>query len=578
LEGQINLEESTSMRLASLVLTIAAITASMTAPTAAFAKERTAPDQARLEAVQAFADRVLEKGRDQYSGQGTPLFVDGVNALTGAPVRWLFEEESFIISNLASQQNLFRTLDLLSETVGDDKYRDAAKAAIRYHFDELVSECGLLRWGGHQIIDLATLEPVGHFDANCHELKNSFPYYELMHRVDAEATARYLRAFWNAHIMEWERLDMNRHGSYGRAMGALWDHEFEQPEPFYEGRGLTFINCGTDLIYAGGMLYGLEGDDGALEWALRLAHQYVRARHPDTGLGVYQYSKPERRQPPPEPMTTTRDTWSTYGDRAENQFGAEFGEVALEGWTLWGGKGHSIYANNALVQLALAETLGEKGNELRDWTVDGMKAYIEHAYVPEQNHFLPMWADGTDLTGFEFPRFGYYGAEGTTLSPVNASPSFVASYTRAYRLSEDEALWEAVRQMARGHGLGDLGTTPGEGVSVNLETRANSSELLFGVLEVYQAAPHDDYLNLARRIGDNLLEAEYHDGWFLQSPDRLNANFNEVAPVALLYLDAAVTGRLDELPAFVPSRGYIHGRYGDRGRTTDHGTIWAERR
>ena len=545
---------------------------------AAHAESRTEADEARLASVKAFADQVLEKGRDQYSGQDTPLFVDGVNALTGEPVRWLFEEDEYIISNLASQQNLFRTFDLLSEAVGDERYRDAAKAAIRYHFDELVSPCGLLRWGGHQFIDLATLEPVGRFDANCHELKNSFPHYELMHRADPEGTARYLRAFWNAHIMEWERLDMNRHGSYGKAMGALWDHDFEEPEPFFEGKGLTFINCGTDLIYAGGMLHRLEGEAGAIEWALRLAHQYVRARHPDTGLGVYQYSKPERREPVPEPMTESRHTWSNYGDRAENQFGAEFGEVAVEGWSLWGGKGNSIYAQNALVQLALAEKLGAEGAELLEWTVDGMKAYIQHAYVPEENHFLPMWADGTDLTDFKFPRFGYFGSEGTTLSPVSASPSFVASYTRAYRLSGDESLWAAVRNMARGHDLGDLGESPGEGIAVNLDTTASSSELLFGVLEVYQAAPHEDYLELARRIGDNLLAAEYHDGWFLQSPDRLNANFNEIGPVALLYLDAAVTGRLDELPAFVPSRGYIHGRYGDRGRTTDHGTIWAARR
>lgn len=542
------------------------------------AAARTEADAARLAVVKAFADRVLAEGRDQYSGQDTPLFVDGVNAVTGAPVTWLFEEDAYIISNLASQQNLFRTLDLLTDATGDDTYREAAKAAIRFHFEDLVSECGLLRWGGHQFIDLATLEPVGRFDANCHELKNSFPYYELMHRVDPEATARYLRAFWNAHIIDWERLDMNRHGSYGKALGALWEHTFEEPEPFFEADGLTFINCGTDLIYAGGMLYGFKGDEGALEWAQRLAHQYVRARHPDTGLGVYQYSKPLRRHPVPEPMTTTRDTWSSFGDRAENQFGAEFGEVAREGWSLWGGKGHAIYAANALVQLALAETLGDKGNDLRDWTVDGMRAYIEHAYVPEENHFLPMWADGTDLTGFVFPRFGYFGDAGTTLSPTSASPSFVASYTRAYRLSGDATLWDAVRSMARGHGLGDLGTTPGEAVAVNLETEADSPELIFGVLEVYRTEPHPAYLDLARRIGDNLVAAQYHDGWFLQSPQHLNANFNETGPVALMYIDAAVTGRLNDLPAWVPSRGYIHGRYGDRGRTTDHGTIWAARR
>jgi pectate lyase len=532
----------------------------------------------RLEAVRTFADQVLEQGLDRYSGKDTPLFVDGVNTQTGAPVTWLFEGKRYIVSNLASQQNLFRTLDLLSRATGEPRYRDAAKAAIRYHFDHLAGRCGLLRWGGHQFIDLATLEPVGKFDANCHELKHSYPYYELMHEVDPDATARYLRAFWNAHVIDWSRLDMNRHGPYGKPMGKLWEHEFDPPPPFFEGKGLTFINCGTDLIHAAGMLYRLSGEAGALAWAERLAGQYVRARHPETGLGVYQYSKAERSLPPPAVMRETRDTWSTYGDRAENQFGAEFGETAREGYAMWGGRPASIYVNNALVQLALAETLGERGRTLREWTVDGMKAYIRHAYDPETNAFRPMWADGTDLTGFRFPRFGYFGDEGTTLSPTNADAGFLASYARACRLTNDPELWETVRHMARGNGLGELGGEPGAAPGLNLATNADDPELLFAVLEMYRLTQQPAYLELAERIGGNIVAQQVHGGWFLPSPDRLHANFNEIAPLALLHLDAAVRGRIAELPPYVPSRGYIHGRYDGLGRTTDATAIWAVKR
>lgn len=31
---------------------------------------------------------------------------------------------------------------------------------------------------------------------------------------------------------------MNRHGQYGLAMGDLWENEFIQPEPFFEGDGI----------------------------------------------------------------------------------------------------------------------------------------------------------------------------------------------------------------------------------------------------------------------------------------------------------------------------------------------------
>ena len=557
------------------VVGLVILAGAMCLPCAAAGEE---PESA-LDAVRTFADTVLEKGQDRWSGEETPLLADGVNVDTGEPVEWVYDGEHFIVHNLASQQNLFRTLVGLSNLTGEERYRAAAEEAIEYHFNELRSECGLLRWGGHQIIDLATLEPVGHFDADCHEFKNNFPYYELMAEVDHEATVDFLRAFWNAHIMDWGRLDMNRHGPYGEAMGDLWDNEFEQPEPFYEGQGLTFINCGSDLIYAGGILHAINDEEGALTWSKRLAEQYVRARHPDTGLGVYQYSKPEQREEPPEtgPLED-RLTWSTYGDRAVNQFGAEFGDVAREGWVLWGYQPRGIYVGNALIQLELAERLGGEGEQLLEWTTDGMKAYLEHAYEPEENHFRPMWADGTDLTGHVIQRTGYHGSEGTEITPRTADSGFLFSYSRAYRLTEDPALWDAVRSMAQGLGLGDLGSAPGEEVDVNLDTTRSDPDALFAILEISRTADEPAYLELAEAIGKNIVDDRYHDGFFLPSADRINANFDAVEPLAILTLEAALRGEPDAVPIYSGGRGYIHGRFDGEGRTYDRNVIWGQTR
>jgi pectate lyase len=534
-------------------------------------------DKARLLAVRAFADRVLDLGRDRWSGLGTPLFADGLNVRTREPVRWRFEGESYIVSNLASQQNLFRTLDMLTRLTGDARYRRAAEDSVSYHFEELLSGCGLPRWGGHQFIDLATLAPVGRFDADCHELKNNFPYWELMWRVNPEGTARCLRAFWNAHILDWGRLDMNRHGAYGRKMGALWAHEFQEPEPLFEGRGLTFINTGTDLIHAGLMLHLFTGEAGAFEWAERLAHQYVRARHPETGLGVYQYSRPMRRQEPPEELTLPSHTYSTYGDRAENQFGREFGEVAREAYVLWGGRAASIYARNALVQLHLAERLGDRGRDLLRWTVEGMKAYVEHGYEPGSNRFRALWADGTDMTGHVIARFGYYGPVGTRIGPVAAGGAFLMAYARAFRLTRDPALWETVRQMAQGNGLGDWGGDPGRGVQPNPGVETADPEVLFALLEIWSAAGQRACLDLARRVADNILARRLHGGWFVPSSRHVHVNFNADEPLALLSVQAALRGDLQDWPAYVASRGYIHGRFDGLGRTTDQTAIWGVR-
>lgn len=538
--------------------------------------ERNAQDDVRLQAVMTFAENVLEKGRDVYGAYSTPLFVDGINVDTGEPVQWLFEGDTWIISNMANQQNLFRTLTGLTHLTGDPKYKDAAKAAIAHMIAHHRSECGLLYWGGHQFVDLKSKKNVGRFDANCHEFKNNFPFYELMFEVDPQATADFIEAFWRAHILDWSRLDMNRHGAYGKTGATPWDHAFSQPPPFFEGDGLTFINAGSDLIYAGGMYYHLAGHEKALTWALRLAEQYVRARHPDTKLGVGQYSQPRRRAEPPDDPSAPNFTNSIFGDRAQRQFGPEFGAIALEGNILTGNP--EIYSTNAIIQLQLAEKLGDQGKQLLEWTREGLHAYAKHAYDPETNLLRPMWADGTDLTDFVIPRSGYYGKEGAVIKPSPAGSLMLFSYALGYRLTEDMLLWNTARGIARGHGLGDLGEKPGVDVAADFSTDNADAVALFAVIELYRHTGHADYLRLARRIGDNILAARFHKGFFLPSERHVNAKFDAIEPLALLTLEAALRGEYDSVPAFNGGRGYIHGRFDGLGRTYDSVAIWSATR
>ncbi len=537
------------------------------------AATRTPEDARRLEAVITFADNVLQKGRDVYGARHTPLFVDGIHVDTGEPVRWCYREDAWVISNMANQQNLFRTLTGLSRLTGDSRYIDAANESIAHMFAHQRSECGLLYWGGHQFVDLETDRNVGKFDANCHEFKNTFPFYELLWAVNPQKTAGFIRAFWNAHVLDWSRLDMNRHGRYGRPIGALWDNEFGAPVPFFEGDGLTFINAGSDLIYAGGMLYLLGGEEGALAWALRLAGQYVRARHPDTGLGVYQYSQVRRRKEPPADENDPTFTYATYGDRAKRQFGPEYGAIALEGNLLRSPE--SIYASNALIQMQLAEKLGKRGTQLLEWTREGMHAYAKYAYDAESNTLKPLWADGTDLTGEVFARSGYYGKKGTVFKPSTPSTDMLHAYAVGYRLTGDQVLWETARGIARGHGLGDLGPRPGEGVTLNLETGSHDAVAVFALVELYRRTGCTDYLTLGRRIGDNILAAHFHHGFFLPSAQHVHAEFDTLEPLALLTLEAALRGEPEAVPAYTGGNGYIHGRFNGLGRTRDGTAVWS---
>jgi pectate lyase len=526
-------------------------------------------DSQYLSAVQTFADNVLEKGIDRWSGKNTPLLADGINLKTDEPLEYVYdgqigvrgeggEPNSWIMHNLANQQNLFRTLVALSNLTGDARYREAAERSIRYHFDSLRGECGLLRWGGHQIIDLRTMKPIGHSwrtNVHVHELNVVFPYYKLMWDVDKQATIDFIRSHWNAHVLDWNTLDFNRHGNYGRKMGNLWDHEFKFPEPFFEGTGLTFLISAMDLIYSGGTLYMLNGEEGALKWSKLLADQYVKARHPETGLGTFQFSKPTRRIQPPEGPLTGTLTWSNYGDRAENQFANDFGDVAREGWAIFNG---GMYSVPSLVQLELAEMLGEQGEGFLKATVAGIKAYAKYAYDPGNNHFRPIWADGTDLTNYAFARTGYYGPEGRILNPTMANEVFLLTYAKAYRLSKDQELWNVLRSIMKNLDLGDPGIYPKASSDLNLDTENSNPHTLFAMLELQRAVDNQVFLTMAEKIGNNILERSFHKGFFLRQEDSEEVMFNTIEPLALLTLEAVKRGTPDLVPIYSGGTGRIN--------------------
>ena len=75
-----------------------------------------------LQAVREFADNVLRYGRDTYGPKYAPLFVDGLNIHTHEPVKWIAPNgDRWVLFDLASQQNLLRTLDGLSKITDDHK-------------------------------------------------------------------------------------------------------------------------------------------------------------------------------------------------------------------------------------------------------------------------------------------------------------------------------------------------------------------------------------------------------------------------------------------------------------------------
>lgn len=521
-----------------------------------------------LDYITRYADAVLERYRDPY--HGTPLFFDGMNTFTGKPVTWKnVDGTDWEPSNIASQQNLLRTLTAVSALTGDGKYKQAAKDALAWHFAH-ADASGLLTWGGHCFLDLKTLDTVGPENKNkVHEIKHHYPFYELMFETDPQATARLIKAEWNCHIDNWETLELTRHGSYGRPLEEkdFWHKPMNRDlEILREAKGLSFVNIGNDLIYSAGLLgQNVPGEEKALEWAEFLAWQYVRTRYPATGLGCYQFNRPVKRSEAPTDESDRTFTFSFYGDRAERQFGPEYGEVAKEAWVLFkmdpdalnGPEG--IYGDSTLAQLTLARQLGARGETLKNWAVDGLEAWLKYAYVPETNQIKPMFADGKDLTGQPFPRFGFYGQKGWLFErkPINTI-TFLSTVT-AWAISGRESLWPHVCAMARNFGLGEWDTKNPRATRAGLVPQQAESILLFAVLEVYRATQAETYLQLAKALGERLFAAHAHRGMFVPSERHIHCRFDDTDALALLALLATERGCPEAVPGFRSQGGYIHG-------------------
>ena len=515
-------------------------------------------DAARMQAVVEFANNVLRDAADHEHKEPNPLLANGVNVFTKERLQWhLPDKRVVIVSDLTVQQNLMRELAALTNLTGDPKYKNAAKAQIAFYFDHLQDAGGLLYWGGHKFVDQRSLT-TAEFKNGVHELKNVFPYYELMYEVNPAATTRYITGFWNAHIYNWQTLEVSRHGEYGHKPGAQWDQKFDDPAPYFETKGLSFLDAGNDLIYSAAMLYRLAGDKGALLWAKRLAVQYVKARDAKTGLGAYQFTQPRKTEEP----TDDSITMSWMGDRAKRQFGPDFpGHRVLEATMLLNRLAKTIYSENALMQLELAQALGSDGKEFLDWTHSGMAAFARYAYIPEKNLLRPMLTDGTDLSGFTLKRNGYYGRAGMVLQPYPATPELMISYARGFMLTGDASLWTLARGSAKASDLGDIGAAPGRDVQLNLATRNDDPFALFSLLDIYRQTHTDTYLQLARAIGNNILATRFHHGYFTRFADQIWANIDVIEPYALLALDAAIKDTPDKVPYFINGSGFIDGMY-----------------
>lgn len=478
-----------------------------------------------IRVIQDFADNILRYGRPYK----VPLFIDQLDPNEDEQRFCLLSrhDEAFVLSNLACQQELFRMLTGLTLLTGDERYMEAAKDAVSYALGHFSDSAGLLCWGGHAAIALP-MEEVAYERGKgvVHELKCTYPYYDLMWQVDEGATKRFIEAFWNAHVIDWTILDFDRHGIYRKPRGKIWLNSYSPKSVFFWGRGLTFVNTGSDLYYAAGVLAHLSGEEEPLVWSKRLAYRYTETRQAGIGISGYQFSQ-------------RADSWcngpEVKGDRAQYQYAPYLPE------------GHLVYEGTLFrplpqvqrCQLYLGELLGGRGEELQAWALEEMTAWARVAYRKEDNSFVPLLTDGYSLEGFMIQRDGYFGPKGRVESARFANADFLWMYALGYRISQDRLLWQVIRSIAAQNGLGEIGEADCGGLDLRTETSATDYQLIYSLLELYRSTGHPDFLRTAAQIAENMISDQYCEGWLTTNGRRV---VNSSASLAILKLAETMTG------------------------------------
>lgn len=498
-------------------------------------------DTKYLKAVREFADNVLKYGRDTYGPKRTPLFVDGLNIHTHEPVKWRYKGQVWILSNLASQQNLLRVLDGLTKTTGDPKYRQAAVEAIRYAYDNLRTPNGLLYWGHSMSYDALGDAPCGG-SLRCHGMKLNHPYYELMWEVDRTATQRLIESFWAGCVLDWSNLSITKMGELEKQVEPGWSQEYRPRPVFFQG-GVSEYCMASSLFYAGALLSRLSGEEDPLIWSKRLAHRYVQTRDLNTGISAYKYSLEQ------EESTQLTEDLNKHWFLIFPVMSFLDSPMA----SLW-------QCGPQLCQLSVGEMLDDNGREFTEWALEELTAWAKASYCKQDNTFVPMLIDGTLLEG----KTIVHERTRKMLKPCPAGPIEFWTYALASRLTDDNGLiWETTRSIALGNHWGDIGTSLVDQPDVNMATECSDPYVLIGFLELHKKTENVAFLKMAEKIGDNILASRLNKGFFLPSKTLTFSRFDDVEPLALLHLYGAIQGKKLPIPAIRPTWTYFRCEHDD---------------
>ncbi|TFG44839.1 MAG: hypothetical protein E4H40_08975 [Candidatus Brocadiia bacterium] len=192
-----------------------------------------------LTTVKAYAETMIDKGRDTYGPVKSPLFAAALDRHKYI----LFSDTSRIEgirngdralkgANPMHDQDLYQVLYCLSVLTGDPHYTAEADKALKWFFENCQSpETGLMAWGEHIGWDF-TNETLGTARSANHEFFGQWVLWENSFKMAPEACTKFARGLWDHQIHE-------HSGNFSRH--AQWDKHLTGTQNEYPRHGGFYI-------------------------------------------------------------------------------------------------------------------------------------------------------------------------------------------------------------------------------------------------------------------------------------------------------------------------------------------------
>jgi hypothetical protein len=171
--------------------------------------------------VKAYADAMIEHGRDTYGKERSPLFAAALDRRTmkigsfGNIPGVRNGDRSLGGANPQEDTGLYAILYKLTELTGEKKYAEEADKALKFFFTHCQSpNTGLMAWGEHLYWDF-NQERRGGKDA-CHEICGEWQFWDQCYRLAPEECWRFAIGQWKHQVADEKTGDFSRHARWSR--------------------------------------------------------------------------------------------------------------------------------------------------------------------------------------------------------------------------------------------------------------------------------------------------------------------------------------------------------------------------